>query len=795
MLFTNVLCVLAVVAGADQELEQRLDRLVAEMEEAREDYRVPGMTLGVVKDGEIVLVKAFGTRNLETGEPMSVDTPMPIGSATKAFTATAIGMLVDQGKMNWDDPVSQHLPSLNLQIQSDDPDAAATIRDLLCHRTGYPRMGVLWAGLAVEPEIIFETASRAEPQAEFRERFLYNNIMYLAAGEASAAAAGMSWEELVQSRIIDPLDMDATIMIADTPKEIELMSLGYQWNPDIDGYDLQPFRVIDNCSPAGSICSTPEDMGRWLQFLLAQGMAAEQRLISTDSLDETIESHIQMMPELDYGLGWMLEEWEGRQVIQHGGNIDGYSAMVACIPEENIGFTLLMNTMPTAMQEASRSMVWRNLLSEIEEQSEDGDEKKDLQQYVGNYIANFASFNDAVMKVTAADGTLFLDVPGQMNFELIPPAEGEDKWPFKMTDTIAVSFHPDDQGQIASMKMYQSGMTFELPREGRDLPSGPFKKAESTRLLGSYQQVNEPIAGRVDEVRFENGWLVIDVPQQMAFKLSPADEDGLHAFRDFDGLALSFTEDADGNIDGLIIYQGGMEFPGRKMGGLEDAAVGDPLPSVEELAELVKQYGSAEQAGKEVIRIAGSLSIPSSGVQGSFELLLASPSQFRILSDFGPFGRSITVVDGEFGSEKSDFAPDRILDGTELVLVKSGGPGLSSNWPSLFDSVVVEDWAEIEGEQAVKVTATPSGFDQPFVLYLDPETGLVRKAEGWIFAPNIGPYPMNWSFDPPREINGHELVSGWQASGPEIGSTVFEVVEVSTVPMSPDMFKMNMQPE
>ena len=145
------------------------------------------------------------------------------------------------------------------------------------------------------------------------------------------------------------------------------------------------------------------------------------------------------------------------------------------------------------MQEASRSIVWRNLLSDIEdEQLEEAGDQKNLQNYVGNYVANFASFTDAVMAVTEVDGALFLDVPGQMNFELLPPVEGGEKWPFKMTDAIAVSFHPDDQGEMNLMKMYQSGITFELPREGHDLPSGPFSKADSIPLLGSYEQIDEP---------------------------------------------------------------------------------------------------------------------------------------------------------------------------------------------------------------------------------------------------------------------------------------------------------------
>ena len=172
---------------------------------------------------------------------MTVETLLPIGSSTKAFTSTAIGMLVDDGKMDWDDPVQEHLPQLVLQIRSDDEEDQATIRDLLCHRTGFPRMGVLWAGAPATNDEIFEAASRAIPQAGFREAFLYNNVMYLGAGEASAAAAGMPWPELIKTRILSPLEMNQTEVTSSGAISSDRLSTGYKWNTDTETFDVQQF--------------------------------------------------------------------------------------------------------------------------------------------------------------------------------------------------------------------------------------------------------------------------------------------------------------------------------------------------------------------------------------------------------------------------------------------------------------------------------------------------------------------------------------------------------------------------
>ena len=180
-------------------LPDRLERLVDRLEQHRREFHIPGMAIAVVMDDEVVLARGFGVKDVQTQQPVTDQTLFAIGSTTKAFTAALIGMLVDEGRMSWDDPVTKYLPYFELEV--DTGDEVVTIRDLLCHRTGFTRMSLLWAANRVGREAVLRAATRAEPWAGFRERFLYNNVMYLAAGEAAGAAAGADWDALLGERL------------------------------------------------------------------------------------------------------------------------------------------------------------------------------------------------------------------------------------------------------------------------------------------------------------------------------------------------------------------------------------------------------------------------------------------------------------------------------------------------------------------------------------------------------------------------------------------------------------------
>jgi len=268
------------------------------------------MAIAVVKDDEVVLAHGFGVANTETKTPVTPETIFAIGSTTKAFTATLVGMLVDDGKMDWDDPVTDYLPYFELDIESEDETAEVAIRDLLSHRTGFCRMGLLFASGEVPREEVLQAATAAEPWTGFRQKFYYSNVMYMAAGVAAGKAAATDWDTLVAERIFEPLGMESTSTSVSQAQADPGLSLGYLWDDDLEEYEYRPMRTLENVGPAGSINSNVLDMAQWIRLQLGRGEYQGQRLISEEQLRETWTSQIEIAGGIDYGLGWMLREWE-----------------------------------------------------------------------------------------------------------------------------------------------------------------------------------------------------------------------------------------------------------------------------------------------------------------------------------------------------------------------------------------------------------------------------------------------------------------------------------------------------
>jgi CubicO group peptidase (beta-lactamase class C family) len=318
---------------------------------AMQDWKDPGLAIAVVKNDSIVLMKGYGTRTMGKAEPVDEHTLFAIGSSSKAFTATLVAMLVDEGKMRWDDPATAYLPG----IQLFDPYVTRelTLRDLLTHRSGLTRGDVMWYATDYNRDEIIRRVRYLKPTWSVRSRFGYQNIMYLAAGQAAAHTAGTSWDDLVKTRIFAPLGMtESNTSIRDLAGKSNVAT------PHVEVDDTLftvPWHNIDNIGPAGSINSNVADMIKWVRFQLAQGKVAGRSLVSASALGETHTAQMPIPVGADarmvnpythlesYGMGWFLQDYRGRELDQHGGNIDGMSAMVAVVPEEKIGVVILTN--------------------------------------------------------------------------------------------------------------------------------------------------------------------------------------------------------------------------------------------------------------------------------------------------------------------------------------------------------------------------------------------------------------------------------------------------------------------
>ena len=728
------------------ELEARLKRLEERMEAERIANHIPGLALAVVKDDKVVLARGFGLADVERERPVTAETIFAIGSSTKAFTATLVGMLQDEDELAFDDPVVEHLPYFELPIEGPDEqgDAVVTLRDLMCHRTGFTRMSMLWAGGGVAPEQVLRAAVHAEPWAGFREEFLYNNVMFLAAGTAAGAAAGESWETLIQERIFDPLGMSSSTLSIEAAQQDERLALGYVWKEDSQSYMRKPMVPLGNIGPAGCINSNVTDMAQWLRLQLGRGEFEGQRLIEEPTLLETWKPNIVISGDISYGLGWMIHEGKLGRVIEHGGNIDGFAAEVAFMPDEGLGFVMLTNVTMTPLQQGALAAVFETLLTEPQEKT---GAETDFDEYVGNYVANFASFHDATFEVLVQNDNLAVDVPGQMTFELKLPDETGKRF-FRLTDTIAVSFERDAEGHVRGMTMYQAGMTFELPRKGVEI-AAEIPLDELQRFLGKYA---DPKGDKQLEVKIQSNRLAVDVPGQMVFELHSPDAEGKRALRVSDKSGVRFNEDEGGRVISMTFFEPGAE---REMLRVEAEADAPALPTLEQFFALLPRSGLArllEEHGS--VRVSGTMRLAQCGIEGDFVLQLRqAPRAMRFEADFGAFGQV------SFGSDETSAwtcPPARGLvpiTGEQLVQTLRAHPSiLLGDWSQTFDSVQVLGRETLEG-RAVIQAKLQSGELPARIVQVDAETGQLLRMKSRVMEEGMQ-IPVETRFEDVREVAG-----------------------------------------
>ncbi len=341
-------------ADAARQAELALQGLDPFLEQSLEQWKAVGLALAIVVDGQVVHARGYGYRDLEQQLPVTADTLFAIGSATKAFTTFTLATLVDQGQLDWDRPVVEYLPGW--QLYDEVLTARVTPRDMVTHRTGLPRHDLVWynnQGLARSE--LFGRLRFLAPNEDLRETFQYNNLMYAMAGYLTERLTGTTWEEAVRARVLTPLGMTrSNFSVLDSQADPD-HALPYQVHDE--EVEKMAFRVIDNMAPAGSINSSVNEMSRWLRVLLAGGTVEGVRVLSKEALTElhTPQMAIRSLPrdqEISpgaYGMGWFLNSYRGHYRVQHGGNIDGFSALVTYFPNDGVGIVALANQNGSAL--------------------------------------------------------------------------------------------------------------------------------------------------------------------------------------------------------------------------------------------------------------------------------------------------------------------------------------------------------------------------------------------------------------------------------------------------------------
>lgn len=311
------------------------------------DYQIPGLAIGVIVDGHLVYSKGFGYRDIEKKLPVTPSTLFAIGSCSKAFTSFLMGTLIDEGLFSWDSHVIDLFPEFRMWDQYATQNL--TLRDLLTHRSGMPRHDFMWYNSTMSRAEFMSRLRHLEPSCDIRERYQYNNIMYVAAGFTVEQVTKKSWEDLISSRILQPLEMRQTnFSVRKMEMEADFASAYIDKGGKLKKV---PLRDICVAAPAAGINSNISDLTRWVQMHLNGGVSDKQALISPATLQEMHSPQVIItgVPEskesLMYaaGIGWNIASYKGHYLVSHDGGVDGFTSIVGFLPQQGVGVIILCN--------------------------------------------------------------------------------------------------------------------------------------------------------------------------------------------------------------------------------------------------------------------------------------------------------------------------------------------------------------------------------------------------------------------------------------------------------------------
>jgi CubicO group peptidase (beta-lactamase class C family) len=333
------------------------------------EWKIPGLAVAIVRDGKVIYAKAFGYRDVDKKLPVTTDTLFAIGSVSKSFTSLIFGTLNDEGKVEWDKPVRTYLPT----FQIDDPVATdhATARDLFSHRTGLPGHDLIWYSSNFSREDLFHRMKYLKSNKEFRSGYEYCNLMIMTMGYLEGQVANSSWEDLVRTRIFQPLDMPKSNFSVDDSQKSSDFAEPYSRKKDV--VSRVPFKNISAIGPAGSINSSINEMSHYVILHLGDGTYSGKRIVSQNNLKlvHTGQTAMTSLPEfftqsglgpMTYAMGWVDTTFRGHHMVWHNGGIDGFHSLLTMLPEDNIGVVILSNLAENTALEAVAYSAFDRLL-------------------------------------------------------------------------------------------------------------------------------------------------------------------------------------------------------------------------------------------------------------------------------------------------------------------------------------------------------------------------------------------------------------------------------------------------
>lgn len=330
------------------DFTKKLQGFDAYMQKTIKDWNTPGMAVGIVVNDKLVFAKGYGYRDYDQKLPFTTTTLFQIASNTKLFTAVTAGMLVDEGQLTWDQPVRESVPTI--QFYNDLLNNNVTLRDMLSHRTGVTRHDLFWFKSSFSRDELFDKLRYLEPQQPMRETFLYNNLMFAAAGHIVELKSGKKWEDFVRERVFTPLDMTSTVYtIADMTRNPDHGVPYLEKRDSFELYKIPYYEDTQGIAPAGGIISNINDLSHWLIALMNDGKYNGKQVIPASVLQATLQPAIGLPNSMGqalgywellnpaYGMGRWTAAYRGHLITYHGGDLPGFHSQVSFMPNDKIG--------------------------------------------------------------------------------------------------------------------------------------------------------------------------------------------------------------------------------------------------------------------------------------------------------------------------------------------------------------------------------------------------------------------------------------------------------------------------
>ncbi len=493
---TNIflLCILLLCGQAGFTQANNATVFEAYIKQALHLWKTPGISVAVVKDGKLVYKNGFGVTGLGKPDPFTTSTVSICASTTKAMTAVCMAMLVDEGKVKWTDKVSDVYPAFKLYDNY--ASSEITVKDLFTHNTGLGNADWFWV-LGNDLDTIIHRMRLLKPAYSFRSSFIYQNLMYMVAGEVIHHVSGKTWDDFIKERLFTPLGMNHTYPVyAQSLNEPSHITPHFIFDDSI----VKPIPYIDNkgIDAAGGVWSCADDINKWMLFMLDSCMVNGKRLVKAESYKELFKPQSMVTAEqfyptaratkphwTTYGLGWFQEDYHGKMVQFHTGSLDGAVAILGLIPDEHFGIYIFGNLDHSELRHALmyKAMdlwcfhdntndwsgelynLYKNIKLEAKKKQKEEEAKRVLNTHPSLALSEYAGkYNNEIFgkaEIVFANDTLLLKYPNNITLRLnhwnFDTFVGHFTYPW--IDKTTVSFSLNQQGKISHFEM--DGMIYD----------------------------------------------------------------------------------------------------------------------------------------------------------------------------------------------------------------------------------------------------------------------------------------------------------------------------------------------